>query len=88
MVTIHQFKNLRQEHQIDCLKEFGAFLDLYRKQEENIVALYALESFYVELHIAKRSDRILEIRSFSNVKKLSPYLEQVNINAVTTLLAY
>lgn len=83
MVTLHQFKNLRQEHQINCLKKYGAYLDLFRKKGNDTIALYALQSFYVELHIAKQSDHILSIKSFSSIKRLAPYLKQVNIDALT-----
>lgn len=88
MLTIHRFKNLIQEEQIDVMRQYGVHLDLYRQTVECLIALYALEDFYIELHIARHTDHILTIKSFSGTKKLAPYLDQVNIDPLTILLSY
>jgi hypothetical protein len=41
----------------------------------------------VELVVEKYTDEILSINCFSSTKKLEPYLHQVDITDITSLLA-
>jgi hypothetical protein len=87
MCSIHRFKNLPYAKQMSALRSHGVHLDLYRSDGVNIIALYALEDFYVELCVAK-SHGVSGIKSFSSTKKLAPYLSQVNIDSVMILLSF
>jgi hypothetical protein len=51
-----------------------------RTEDDNLVVLYAVGSFYVEVFYRNADSEIIKFRSFQSVQFLEPYLEQINID--------
>jgi hypothetical protein len=88
MISIHQFKNLPLEEQIEQLNEYAISMDVYYCKNGAEVLLFALGNFYVEIYVRKNTDEIIRLRSFTSMKKLDVYLDQVDIEEITNLLSY
>ncbi len=73
--------------QINQLSLHGIGLDLAYCTKGAEAVLFAYLDFYVELVVEKYTDEILSINCFSSTKKLEPYLHQVDITDITSLLA-
>ncbi|HET7896055.1 MAG TPA: hypothetical protein VFL47_00245 [Flavisolibacter sp.] len=86
MYSYKRFKNLKNGKQIDQLSEHGVPLDLSYQQENTEVVLFAYNDFYVELVVIKYTDEILALQCFKSLKKLKPYLHQVDISEIMPLL--
>lgn len=85
--TFHHFKKLTAEKQLDELGRHGIPFDLIFCTNGFEAVLFGYHDFYVELIVEKYTDVILAIRCFCSIKKLAPYLPQINIFEITTLLA-
>lgn len=86
LYAFHQFKMLNTYVQITHLNESGISLDLYYSCGNREHVLFAYNNFYVELIVEKITDEIITLHCFQSVKKLSPYLDQINISPITILL--
>ncbi|HYO20901.1 MAG TPA: hypothetical protein VER36_00765 [Flavisolibacter sp.] len=86
MYSFHQYKKFCSERQIALLNRDGVPLDLACTSQSDEVVLFAYNDFYVELGVATHSDEIVFIRCFRSVKKLEPYLRQIDIDEITALL--
>lgn len=86
MYSFHQYKKFSSERQIELLNRDGVPLDLACATRSDEVVLFAYNDFYVELGVATQSDEIVFIRCFRSVKKLEPYLRQIDIDEITALL--
>lgn len=84
--TLHQFKKLPAERQIEKLNKDGVPLDLACVSKSTEAVLFAYEDFYVEVVVDPGSDEILAIKCFRSMKKLDPYLVQIDIGDITDLL--
>jgi hypothetical protein len=86
MYNYRGFKALSQEMQIEQLGLHGIGLDLERWNRGKEAVLFAYGSFYVELLVERYTDEILGVKCFQSTKWLAPYLHQVNIDEITSLL--
>ena len=73
--------------QIDVLNQEGIALDLACTAKTAEGVLFAYNDFYVELVVEKYSDEILALKCFKSTRRLHPYLPQVDISQITSLLA-
>lgn len=87
MYTLQRFKALFPEKQLQQLTSHGISLDLAFCIDSTEAIVFAYNDFYVELVVEKVSDDIIAINCFRSVKKLTPYLHQVDISEITSLLA-
>lgn len=85
--SFHRFKALPAEAKIEQLSLHGHSLDLAYSTRGAEAVLFAYGDFYVELVVETISDEILGITCFRSVKKLRPYLQQINISEINALLA-
>lgn len=87
LYSFRRFSKLSTEQQIHQLSLHGIALDLAYCTQGAEAVLFAYYDFYVELVVEKYIDEILSIKSFRSVRKLAPYLHQVDITEITALLA-
>jgi len=88
MISIHEFKTLTLEEQVDQLNLYAVSLDIYNIRKGSEVVLFALNDFYVELYVEPLSDEIRKITCFKSTRKLQSYLHQVDIEEITDLLKF
>lgn len=50
-----------------------------RNNTENLIFLFQLEGFYVEVYGNINNKKVEEFRTFSGTEQLHPYLESINI---------
>jgi hypothetical protein len=81
-MTLYQFRLLDVEEQLGTAIYEGDFVG-DRIEENYMVLLYQVHSFYVEVYYSPISNEILKHRSFSSTNQLEPYLSQVNLSELT-----
>ena len=86
--TLHQFKSLPKELQLEQLSVNGTSLDLAYTEKGMEVSLFAYHDFYVEVFFQNYTDEIIALKSFKSMHRLTPYLKQIDINEITSLLSY
>jgi hypothetical protein len=74
-----EFKTLDLYEQAGIICESGVML-AERSEDDNLVVLYAVESFYVEIFYRNADSEIIKFRSFQSVQFLEPYFEQIDID--------
>jgi len=77
-MTLYQFKALDEFEQYEVLWSKGVFI-AYRKEEGYMLALYQIESFYVEVMYDGDLSKIISKRSFINTSRLDPYLQYIEL---------
>ena len=87
MYRLHQFKKLPTNLQVEHLSLHGIALDLAYAAKSTEAVLFAYHDFYVELIVEKYTDEILAVKCFKCLRKLEPYLNQVDISEIETLLS-
>lgn len=85
-LSLHQFAALSEDEKIAHLEEAGVYLEVYKEASGYRIALFSLYSFYAEVWLYKKRDRIDRINTFTSYRRLSHYLDQVNIDPVYQLL--
>ena len=85
-LTLNQFDTLCEEEKIILIDDHGVYLDVYRRSEGCKVGLFKLWGFYCEVWFQKKSNKMQKVKAFSNYKKLDLYLDQVDINAIYSML--
>ena len=78
-MDLFDFNTLPLQYQAQYTWDHGAFL-ASRKTEAHVVNLYHTRKFFVEVHFSLRSEGVDMIVSFTNLDKLEPYLEQIELN--------
>lgn len=73
-MTLAEFEALDINGRADHLWNYRP-LDERRKAERTIL-LYSLPQFYAEVHYQWGDNRIVEIRAFTQLAQLSPYLKK------------
>jgi hypothetical protein len=87
MYSLRQFKKLAGEAQVEQLNSRAVPLDLAHTAKGTEAVLFAYNGFYVELVVEKYADAILAVKCFKSLKRLEPYLHQVDISEITDLLS-
>jgi hypothetical protein len=86
MLSAHQFKQADIHFQISYVNNKGVCLNVCIHRGNVKVALYALDTFYVEVYYDVECNMINQVKCFTSLKKLEPYLGQINIDEITSLL--
>jgi hypothetical protein len=83
-MKVEEFKKLHPRRQRQLVVETGVPLG---KRESNrfSIYLYGLHGFYVEVYFFKESGEYSTLRPFEEVDKLTPYLQQINIQELLPL---
>jgi hypothetical protein len=79
MLTILDFNSLTDDEKAESVWQ-GTFLG-DRPENDQIVQLYSLGSFYVEVTYIPATNRINGFHAFTNTQLLVPYLAQVKFNS-------
>lgn len=87
MFTFSQFRALPPDLQYEELGCLGVSLDLACTTANAEALLFAYADFYVELVVAKHTDEILALRCFKSIRKLAPYLHQIDLSDIHPLLS-
>jgi len=78
-MTLYQFNFLNESQQAETLWENGEHIG-EREDHALTIALYQIDSFYVEVFYDQKQNAIKRFRSFSSIEQLRPHLEQINVN--------
>ena len=77
-MTLYQFNAADEAEQIEALWDKGVHIG-DRQDEEHIIVLYQIDSFYVEVYYNQEYNVIRRFRSFSDTDQLEPYAIQIEI---------
>lgn len=77
-MTLFEFKLLTDADQLDLLYSEGVYIGK-RKENNQTILLYQLDSFYVEVFYKKYRYFVSEVRCTDSTSCLEPYLEQINV---------
>jgi hypothetical protein len=80
------FKSLSIAEQAYLLCQQGVLL-AEREADNYVIALYQLESFYVEVYYRSGDNEILKLLSFHSTLLLDPYLQRISIKAALPVSA-
>lgn len=78
-MTLFDFRLLTDNEQINLLYTNGVYVGK-RRVKGQVVVLYQLEDFYVEIYYKKYRHHVSCIHIFLTTALLQPYLDQVNID--------
>ena len=84
-MTLFEFLLLNEKEQTTLLYKEGVYIGK-RKEEEVIILLYQLNTFYVEIFYKKYRCFITRIHPFNSLERITPYLEQINIDDLVKCL--
>jgi hypothetical protein len=85
-MTFAFFCSLPREMQ-DAVVEHEAVLLAQRKGVRASSQLYQLHGFYVELLLGE-NNQVIRMESFTEMQRLTPYLQQVDVSPLLSLLRY
>lgn len=80
-MDLFEFNTLPIQYQAQFTWDHGVFL-ASRKTEAHVINLYFTKKFYVEVHYSLRNEGVDMIISFTNIDKLQPYLDQIDIDKI------
>ena len=84
--TLSQFNRLSTSEKYGLLEDHGIYLDTYRLEGPYKVALFALSAFYCEVWLNVKTDQLYKAEAFSSYKKLDPFLQEIDITSIYTVL--
>lgn len=77
-MTLNEFQLLHQIEQVDLLYNEGVYIGK-RRQGDQIVLLYQLEGFYIEVFYKRYRRVISRLLCFRSTEFILPYLEHINV---------
>ena len=77
-MDLFEFNTLPMQYQAQFTWDNGVFLSS-RKTEAHVINLYYTRKFFVEVHYSLRNEGVDMISSFTNLDKLEPYLDQIQL---------
>ena len=77
-LSLEEFVQLQQELQFDILHKHGVYVGK-RKLGSQVVVLFQLHGFYVEVFYKQYRKTIDHIITSANADILQPYLDQINL---------
>ena len=80
-MDLFDFNTLPMQYQAQFTWDYGVFLAT-RKSGAHIINLYHTRKFYVEVHYSVRNEGVDMISSFTNLNKLEPYLDQIDLKNI------
>lgn len=86
MFAFHRFKARPPGLQIEELGKDGVSLDLAYSLCHTEAVLFAYNDFYVELVVVPHTDEILRLACFKSLRRLTLYLQQVDVREITNTL--
>ena len=80
-MTLYKFNKLSQQQKISFLEVNGVQIDS-RNEANYTIALFQIHAFYVEAYFKRQSIKISKLEAFTGYRKLKPYLEKINLEAL------
>ena len=77
-MRLYDFSVMCKEIQTRILYKDGVYIGK-RKDGSNIIVLYQLAGFYVEISYSKYRCIIADLKCFTSTRKLAPFLQNINI---------
>ncbi len=77
-----EFKTMDLYEQAGIICEEGVLL-AERNEDDSLIVLYSVGSFYVEVFYRTSDSEIVKFRSFQSIQFLDPYLQQIDLDALT-----
>ncbi len=74
-----EFNTLPMQYQAQFTWDNGIFLAT-RKTDAHVINLYYTKKFFVEVHFSLRNEGIDMIVSFTNLDKLQPFLDLIELS--------
>ena len=78
-IGLYEFNVLPEDKKAQMVWDHGTFLT-NKADDFKAVNLFSLSSFYVEIWYDRVNNTITQIRSFSSIKQLSPYLDDMDVD--------
>ena len=78
-MTLYQSNLLNETQQAESLWENGVHIG-EREDFPHTVALYQMDSFYVEVFYHRQLNAIKRFRSFSSTDQLEPYIAKIDVS--------
>jgi hypothetical protein len=75
---LYEYNVLPDVKKTQLLWDNGVFL-MNREDDNQLVNLYALFDFYVEVYYMQKSNEIKRIKTFKSINPLQPYLDRINL---------
>ena len=85
IMTLQQYKNFSNEHQMYILKHKAVIVSTLRRDNE-VYTLFQIYGFYVEVFRYGTEGVKSSINCFDEIELLEPYLKSVNISSVYQIL--
>jgi hypothetical protein len=76
-MTQKQFNIAKEVEQISAIQRLGILLGEAKKKEQ-IILLYKLRNFYVEMYYEKKIRMLKQIRSFDKVEERDPVFQDLD----------
>jgi len=81
MISIKNFNTLPFDKKCDFITVFADYL-AHRADDGHKYYLYHLNGYYIEVIYIPSHKRVAQIKAFNSPKGLTPYLSDVNIDAL------
>lgn len=81
------FKLLTVPVQAHIICDRGVYLS-EREEDGNLIVLYGVDAFYVEVYYRLADNEILKLRSFHSPELLEPYLGKISLETIGTGVFY
>jgi hypothetical protein len=78
MLSYFRFLLLPHKEKVQYVQEKGIFL-LSQPHKNEVVDLYALSDFFIELHYDEQYSHVKEIIAFKGVERLQQYTQSVSL---------
>ena len=79
-MNLSDFRVLNEMEQKEAIRESTHVGTRY--DEDHVILLYQIDSFYVEVYYHREYEVIKRFRSFRSTEQLKPYLRQIDISAL------
>lgn len=80
-MTLRHYRHINEEAQFDVLEQQGVLL-AERETAFCTVRLYAVDTFYVEVHHHHHFNVIVKLEAFAATEKLDSWLQDISIDAL------
>ena len=85
-MTLQHFNRLSNGQKYSVLEEKAIYLDIVIINGEFQVALFALDNYYVEVWLHRKSDQLKKAIAFKSYAKLDPFVKEIDITPIYSVL--
>ncbi|WP_162055632.1 hypothetical protein [Pontibacter pamirensis] len=77
-MNLQEFDNLPQDHKVAVICRQATFLGTC-KEAEHVLALYHMNSFFIEVRYSSALNEIVQVQGFTSKMLLEPYLDTIEL---------